>query len=198
MQFVKDLLSQYGIADTDLVIAIHPYSTVPAKCWDKKNFAYVADELKLRFSAKVAIIGSAQEGGSAIQLIALSKYPLLNLCGKFTLKQLAAFLQRSSLLISNDSGPMHIGAAMGTPTVAIFGRNIPGVSPKRWGPWGNEHTVLYKDPGCNPCFDRNCPYKFKCLTAITPEEVIKAARKLLIRKSRLKNENINNKSFWYR
>ena len=110
---------------------------------------------------------------------------MINLSGKLTLKQLAAFFQRCALLISNDSGPVHIAAAVNTPCVVIFGRNIPGVGPKRWGPWGQGHTVLHKDPGCNPCLDRDCPYSFKCLTSITPEEVLTAVEQRLARSSKL-------------
>ena len=179
IRFVEDLLLKYAIAAQDLIIAIHPHSSNPAKSWPKENFASVADELYSRFTAKVAIIGAVQEKNAVINLISLTKYPPINLSGKLTLKQLAAFFQRCALLISNDSGPVHIATAMGTPTVVIFGRNIPGVSPERWGPWGNGHIVLHKDAGCNPCLDRECPYNFKCLTSISPEEVLKAVERQL-------------------
>lgn len=185
IRFVEDLLLKYAIRDKDLVIAIHPHSSNPAKSWPKENFASVADDLRSRFAAKMVIIGAAQERGSVRDLISLTKYPPINLSGKLTLKQLAAFFQRCALLISNDSGPVHIATAMGTPTVVIFGRNIPGVGPKRWGPWGEGHIVLHKNAGCNPCLDRNCPYNFRCLISITPEEVLKAVERQL-------NENINH------
>ena len=178
-QFVQDSLLKYTITDKDLVIAIHPHSSNPAKTWPKENFASIADELHSRFTAKIAIIGAAQERSSVINLISLTKHPPINLSGKLTLKQLAAFFKKCALLISNDSGPVHIAAACQTPTVVIFGRNIPGVGPKRWGPWGNGHIVLHKDAGCNPCLDRKCPYNFKCLTSISPEEVLKAVEKQL-------------------
>ncbi|MBZ9578194.1 glycosyltransferase family 9 protein [Patescibacteria group bacterium] len=184
-RFVEDLLLKYAIRDKDLVIAIHPHSSNPAKSWPKENFASVADELHSRFAAKVAIIGGTQERDSVIELISLTKYPPINLSGKLTLKQLAAFFQRCALVISNDSGPVHIAAACRTPTVVVFGRNIPGVSPERWGPWGEGHIVLHKDPGCSPCLDRECPYNFRCLTSISPEEVLKAVERQL-------NENINH------
>ena len=178
-RFVEDLLLKYAITAQDLIIAIHPHSSNPAKSWPKENFASIADELHSRFAAKVVIIGAAQERDSVINLISLTKYSPINLSGELTLKQLTAFLQRCPLLISNDSGPVHIAAACRTPTVVIFGRNIPGVGPKRWGPWGNGHIVLHKDAGCNPCLDRECPYNFKCLTSISPEEVLKAVEKQL-------------------
>ena len=125
-RFVEDLLLKYAIRDKDLVIAIHPHSSNPAKSWPRENFVCVADELHSRFAAKVAIIGGAQERDSVRDLISLTKYPPINLCGELTLKQLAAFFQRGTLLISNDSGPVHIAAACRAPTVVIFGRNIPG------------------------------------------------------------------------
>lgn len=178
-RFIEDLLPRYGIKAQDLIIAIHPHSSNPAKTWPKENFASVADELTLRFAAKVVIIGGAQERSLAIELVSCAKHPPINLSGELTLKQLAAFFQRCALLISNDSGPVHIAAACGTPTVVIFGRNIPGVSPKRWGPWGDEHIILHKDSGCNPCLDRDCPYDFKCISSIIPEEVLSAAEKKL-------------------
>ena len=186
MQFVDDLLQKYGIKDQDLIIAIHPHSSNPAKSWPKENFAQLVDELFRRFSAKVVIIGGAEEKTSSIKLASLIKEPVINLAGKTTLKQLAAFLRRCTLLISNDSGPVHIAAACGRPTVVIFGHNIPGVNPKRWGPWGNGHIVLHKDLGCNPCLDRNCPYDFKCLSSITPEEVLTVVEQSLARSCKLK------------
>jgi len=178
-QFVGDLLLRCGIKDKDSIIVINPHSSNPAKCWPKEQFVRVADQLYLRLSAKVVIIGTTEERNSAINLISFAKYPPINLCGKLTLTQLAALLYRCALLISNDSGPVHIAAACGRPTVAIFGRNIPGVSPRRWGAWGDGHISLHKDPGCNPCPDRDCPYNFKCLTSITTEEVLQAAEKQL-------------------
>ena len=178
-QFVEDLLLKYAIKDKDLIIAIHPHSSNPAKCWPKENFAHLIDELFLRFSAKVVIIGTAQDRSLVIKLIALTKYAPINFSGKLTLKQLAAFFKRCALLISNDSGPVHIACAVNTPTAVVFGRNIPGVSPIRWGPWGNGHIIFHRNPGCSPCLDRDCPYNFKCLTSITPEEVIEAVEKRL-------------------
>ncbi len=139
----------------------------------------MADELSRQLSAKVAIIGALQDRNSAIKLISLSKQQPLNLCGKLSLRQLAAFLKQCALLISNDSGPVHIAAAVNTPTTVIFGRNIPGVGPRRWAPWDNKHVALHKDPGCNPCLDRDCPYQFKCLKAITADEVLRVAESQL-------------------
>jgi len=178
-EFVVSLLSKHNIQDKDLLIAIHPHSSNPAKCWPKERFVTLVKELTLRFSARVVVIGGTEEIASSTELVSLIGHQAINLAGELSLKQLAAFFKRCALLISNDSGPIHIAAAMNTPVVAIFGRNIKGVGPKRWRPWGEKHVVLHKDPGCNPCLDANCPYEFKCLSSITTEEVLKAANKQL-------------------
>ncbi|UCB57017.1 MAG: glycosyltransferase family 9 protein [Candidatus Omnitrophota bacterium] len=178
-RFVENLLSKYAIRDKDLIFAIHPHSSNPAKTWPKENFAYVIDALRSKFAAKVVVIGAAGESSAVNDLISLTKYRPVNLSGKLTLKQLAAFLKKCALLISNDSGPVHIAAAMERSVIAIFGRNDPGVGPVRWGPWGEGHIILHKHPGCEPCLDRSCPRSFKCLSLTTPEEVLKAVENRL-------------------
>ena len=67
---------------------------------------------------------------------------MADLVGRLTLRQLAALLQHARLLVSNDSGPVHLAAAMGTPTVVLFGTSDPATGPARWGPWGQGHTVI--------------------------------------------------------
>ncbi|MFC1699100.1 lipopolysaccharide heptosyltransferase II [Candidatus Omnitrophota bacterium] len=174
-EWVEGLLSKQGVVNGEEIVALHPHSSNPAKCWPRENFVILCDQLQEQ-GLKVAIIGGVEQRKAARKLAALAKYPPINLSGKLSLKQLVAFFQRSSLLVSNDSGPVHVAAAAGAPTVVIFGRNLPGVSPRRWGPWGSGHIILHKDPGCNPCLDRDCPYNFKCLTAITPQEVLQAVK----------------------
>ena len=93
--------------------------------------------------------------------------------------ELAALLKRSKLFISNDSGPVHIATAVGTPNIVIFGRKQPGLSPKRWGPTGEGDIVLHRDVGCRVCLAHNCNNSFKCLKAVTSDEVFEAAKKML-------------------
>ena len=91
----------------------------------------------------------------------------------------ASVLRRVSLFVSNDSGPVHIACAVGTPVIAIFGRSDRGLSPQRWGPTGKRDVVLHKDVGCIECLAHNCKKGFKCLEAITVDEVLAAAAKIL-------------------
>jgi heptosyltransferase-2 len=81
-------------------------------------------------------------------------------------------------VISADTGPMHIAAAVGAGLIAIFGRNQPGISPTRWGPINANSIVLHKDAGCTECLAHDCIKGFACLAAVSVEDVLDAADKL--------------------
>src|SRR3989304_586171 len=89
-----------------------------------------------------------------------------DLTGKTGLLQLAALLERCQLLITNDTGTMHVAAAVGTPVVALFG----STNPTTTGPWGHGHTVVKKDVSCSPCLKRVCPTDHPCMKLITVED----------------------------
>ena len=95
------------------------------------------------------------------------------------MKELAECLKRCELLISNDSGPVHVAAAVGTRVISLFGRNQAGLSPRRWRPLGAGHTVIQKDVGCVVCLAHLCPIEFECLKAISADEVFAVARNML-------------------
>ena len=103
----------------------------------------------------------------------------VNLSGKTSVADVASVLRRAKLFISNDSGPVHIACAVGTPVVAIFGRSDRGLSPRRWGPTGERDIVLHKDVGCLECLAHDCDKNFKCLEAVTVDEVLAASDKIL-------------------
>jgi ADP-heptose:LPS heptosyltransferase len=107
------------------------------------------------------------------------KHPAINIAGKTSVGQLAGLLQKCDLFISNDSGPVHIASAVGTPVVSIFGRAQKGLSPLRWGPTGSKDKVLHKDVGCIQCLAHNCRQEFLCLRSITVEDVVAAAAAIL-------------------
>jgi ADP-heptose:LPS heptosyltransferase len=99
----------------------------------------------------------------------------LNLGGATDLRQLAALLRRASLLVTNDSGPMHLAAAVGTPVVALFGPT----DPRCVGPYGEGHIVLRKNIDCSRCRRNRCARDSACMKAIEVEEVISAAREAI-------------------
>ena len=105
----------------------------------------------------------------------MMKTEALNLSGMTTLRELAALLKRSSLFVSNDSGPVHIACAAGAPVISIFGRNDRGLSPRRWGPSNKTDRALHKYVGCDVCLAHNCRIELKCLDAITVSEVVQNA-----------------------
>lgn len=163
--------------DTDKpVIAVHPGSSNPAKMWAGDNYAELIDKIKTECDSEIVVIGSEDEKLTAEAIIDKSGIKAHNLAGKFDLKELAAFISKCDLFIGNDTGPMHMAAALGVPVIAIFGRNIPGVSPRRWGPWGKNNVVFHENPGCDPCYDSKCPYEYKCLKAVTVDAVFEAVK----------------------
>ena len=101
---------------------------------------------------------------------------ITNLCGKTSLNQLVAILARASLLVSNDSGAMHVMAALQRPQIALFGSSTP-----RWtAPLNPLAEVIYLDLECSPCFKRQCPFgHLNCLTGISPQQVAEKALKML-------------------
>jgi heptosyltransferase-1 len=104
----------------------------------------------------------------------MMKTPAVDLAGATTVGLLPALLSKASLLVTNDSGPMHISAAVGTPVVALFGPT----SAVRTGPYGAGHDVLTGKVPCSPCFSRTCQHTshLACLTIITPDQVLSAVR----------------------
>ncbi len=107
------------------------------------------------------------------------------LVGKTDMLTLAEVLSRCRLLVTSDTGPMHMAAAVGTPTVALFG----STSPAWTRPFGKGHEVIHKEIECSPCFQRTCPIGYACLNAISVEEVYKVIRKKLSHPGRVRAEN---------
>ncbi|MBN3039328.1 MAG: glycosyltransferase family 9 protein [Candidatus Omnitrophica bacterium] len=177
--YIEDLLSSKGWRKNEKIIAIHPSASCPSKVWPTERFANIAKKIALEFKVKIAVVSGPDDVDIGRRLIKLSDIPFMDLAGKTTVSQLASLFRRCSLFISNDSGPIHIAAAVGTPVISIFGRRQPGLSPCRWGPKGKGDIVLHKDLGCVPCLAHNCQRGFACLKAISEEEVLSAARKIL-------------------
>ena len=176
---VKAVFASNGIRESDTVIAVHPGASCPSKRWSAERFARVADRLTEGYNAKVVIIASEKDRAFGDKVASLMKGPSLNLSGKTSVADLASVLKRAKLFISNDSGPVHIACAVGTPVVDIFGRNDRGLSPRRWGPTGANDVVIHKEVGCEVCLAHNCKLGFKCLDAITVDEVVEAGERIL-------------------
>ena len=177
---VKELLLKKGVNLSRKLIVIHPASSNPAKMWENARYSELIKKVKSHSKCEIIVVGTPEERQLAEEIIRASGETGFNVCGELNLKELAALLKRADLFIGNDSGPMHMTAALDVPVIAIFGRNIPGVGPKRWGPYGKNHKVFHKDVECRKCYDRDCPFGYKCLSAITVDEVFSAVKHYLM------------------
>ncbi len=176
---VEKLLAEKGVIPDRPLVVIHPGSSNPAKIWPRERYAELIRRLRKEAGCNVAVLGSREERDLTGGILKKSGTDVLDFTGILDLKELAALIKRSKLFIGNDTGPMHMAAALDIPVIAIFGRNMPGTGPTRWRPWGEKHVVFHEDPGCDPCYDAACPYDHRCLRAITVEEVFNAAKGML-------------------
>jgi lipopolysaccharide heptosyltransferase II len=161
------------------LVAVHPGSSNISKIWPRERYAELIRRIKDESVAEVVLLGGAGEKRLTEEIARESGVRTVDLAGELDLKELAAVLARVDIFVGNDAGPMHMAAAVGTPVVAIFGRNIPGVGPKRWGPWGEGHVVFHETPGCEPCLDSGCNKDHRCLKNITVDQVFEAVKEKL-------------------
>ena len=160
-------IEQAGIADNHLVIGINPGATYgSAKCWQPEKFAELARRLTGDPAIKIILTGGTNNA-SLIDALALHLEGRAIKAVGHDLLNLAALLKRCHLVITNDTGPMHIAAAVGTPVVALFGSTNPATT----GPLGKEHHIVRKDVQCSPCLKRSCPENHACMAFITVDEV---------------------------
>lgn len=167
----RSLLNKYNLAEKKY-IAINPVAYWETKLWDDKKFARLADAIKTRLNLEVVFTGSKKESGDMI--ISQMSTKAINLGGETTLLDLAYLYEKALLVITTDSGPMHLAAAVGTRVIALFGPT----DPQRTGPYGKGHSIIRTDLPCSPCFFKKCPTK-KCMQDISPEQVIVVIEKRL-------------------
>ena len=175
-------LEQAGIPATDLMIGINPGSTYGgAKRWLPERFAEVADRLCRMFSesqgkqVSVLIVGAKGEEPLGREIAERLSARSVVLSGATTIRELMAAVKRCALLLTNDTGPMHIASALHVPIVAIFG-------PTDWrttSPYGAEHAIIREPVDCAPCLLRECPIDHRCMTQISADQVYEAAVKQL-------------------
>ncbi|MDE0683066.1 MAG: glycosyltransferase family 9 protein, partial [Candidatus Poribacteria bacterium] len=150
-EMIQDLLHAEGVSETDRLVALNVGTTWRTKRWDMANFAEVIHQIEhLIPDARIILTGSFAERTLADDLPA--SLPAIDLIGKTSILQLGALLERCEVCLTCDSGPMHIAAAVGTPTVALFGPT----DPLRHKPYGAGHTIIEKPVECRPCYKRTC------------------------------------------
>lgn len=172
--WADDFLNKRDIGEKIIVGMAPGASYGPAKRWMAERFSAVAGRLLNDYSAKLVLFGGKDD--REICNAVLDGLSGINPAGEIDLRKSIALMGRCNLFITNDSGPMHIAASLGIPTVAIFG----STDPKLTGPIGDNVMVIKKDIECSPCFERECRYgHYNCFKMITEDELYRASIKFL-------------------
>jgi heptosyltransferase II len=174
-----ELLRAHGVSEEESVVAICPGSiNSRAKRWPSEAYATLADRL-IDAHRKVLLIGSRDEVDVSNEVVSRMRNRPTVLTGKTSLDQITSVLSAVDLIVTNDTGPAHIGAALGRPTIVIFGPT----NPLTTRPFSPTAEVLRHPPDCAPCMLRDCPIDHRCMTAITVDEVFERSHALLKRAS---------------
>jgi len=142
----------------------------PAKRWLPERFAQTAKEVLLKADCQWVLFGTEADAATGAEIERQLEGCCVNLIGKTTLSELMDRLAECRLLLTNDTGTMHLSALLGVPTVAIFG----STEPRLTAPLGPGHQILRHQVECSPCFRRECPMDFRCMKAVTVEETVAA------------------------
>lgn len=170
----KQLLYQRGYVAGKKLIGINPGAAYGmAKCWPPERFRALA--LCLLQEGYVVFFGDASTYSLVKEICNGLPEQVMNLAGVTSLRELAGIIKNCNLLITNDSGPMHIAAAFGTPLIALFGSTDGEIT----GPYDMPEAMIDKRVPCSPCFKRVCPIDFRCMQEILVEEVAEKASQML-------------------
>ncbi len=170
------LLREHGVRPEDTMIVVNPGGNWPPKRWPKERFAELASRLSRELGARVVVTGAPKDSALAGVIASDAGEGAVNAAGRTTLKGLGALMERADIVISSDSGPMHIAAGVGSKVIALFGPTSDALT----GPYGGgEFRVLKKDVGCGvPCYDSTCS-EYRCMRAISVDDVISEIKSLL-------------------
>ena len=175
---VSRFLEENGVKRSDFLISVNPGANWSLKRWPLDRFAELSDRLIERYNAKIVITGSQSDIKLAQEITDKMKHTPIIASGRTNLKELGALFRFSDLVISADTGPMHIAVCMQTPLIALFGPTSPDIT----GPYAarGPTKVIQKDVGCNiPCYNLDCKQN-RCMQAITVDDVLKAIEELKI------------------
>jgi heptosyltransferase-2 len=170
MASIQSLLSSKGVEQDDFLLGLNPGAIYgPAKRWPPDRFAAIGDWAAERWGAKVIVMGSNRENDICALVTQSMRHAPLNLCGRTTLGEAMALIKSCNFFVTNDSGLMHVAAALKRPMVAIFGSTDSVVT----GPRSNKAEIVQHDIACSPCLKSECPTDFHCMLDIEPDEVWK-------------------------
>ncbi len=175
MNDARILLRQQGIPDGAPIVGINPGATYgSAKCWLPERFREVTERLLRDKDIYIVYFGDVATAPLVKEICAGLPPRVINLAGLTSLRELSSLISHCDVLLTNDSGPMHIADAIGTPIVALFGSTSEVVT----GPY-RSGTLIHKHVECSPCYQRTCPIDFRCMKRIESDEVYEAIIKIL-------------------
>lgn len=171
---VAAMLEDAGIVPHRPWAVVHPGATAPSRRWPADRFAALVRTLAVRHGWQFVLTGSAGEQPLLQSVAQMAGVPVVPLGGKLDMGELAALIARAPLLVSNNTGPVHIAAAVGTPVVVLYALTNP-----QHTPWRVPARVLFRDVPCRCCYRSICPQVYhRCLEGVTVEEAVHAAREL--------------------
>jgi 3-deoxy-D-manno-octulosonic-acid transferase/heptosyltransferase-1 len=164
------VLHDRGIKDQTLV-AINPFAQWTTKLWEPERFAALADRVQKELASDIVFTGSIQDRAEIDEIIERMDPKPTNLAGQTSLKELAYLYSKCQLLVTTDTGPMHIAVAMGCTVIALFGPTAPW----RTGPYGEGHRVIREEIECSPCFKKTCDH-LSCMKNIKVNKVFESVK----------------------
>ena len=168
------VLTDIGLDPDKAWIVLHPGATAASRRYPLEKFAAVANELAAVYRIQIVFTGTRPEIGLVETIRTAMKADSFSLAGKLRIEEFAALISLAPLLISNNSGPVHIAAAMNTPVVDLYALTNP-----QHTPWNVPHRVLYYDVPCKFCYKSTCPMEHhNCLRLVPPAAVVEAALEL--------------------
>jgi heptosyltransferase-2 len=173
IQEAKELLHQIGMKQTKL-IGINPGAAYgSAKCWPKENFRQLAEKILEDTDATIVFFGDSKNANLVREICRGLPSRVIDLSGATSVRQLMSLISLCNLVVTNDSGPMHIASALKVKVLALFGSTDSALT----GPYNDEDEVICKKVPCSPCFKRVCPIDFPCMKLISVDEVLKSVKK---------------------
>jgi lipopolysaccharide heptosyltransferase II len=173
---LSSMLATRAVDPQKPLVVIHPGCSMPARTYPWEMYADVADELIERLDVSVVLTGAGSERELVERVQARMTRHAVAVAGDLSFPAFCGLIETADLTITNNTGPMHISAALKTPVIALFALTNP---PEQWGPWHVRHRQLYHDVPCRICYQRSCPYGHECLRLISPAMVVDAASEML-------------------
>jgi heptosyltransferase-2 len=175
-----ETLREYVRNGSKPIVGVSPGATFgSAKRWSPERYASLCDRIYEFSQAHILIFGGSRERAIGNEMARLMKYPSTNFCGATDLRQAMALIERCQLFLTNDSGLMHVAAALNIPLIAVFG----STNPITTGPSGSMSHIVCFPVSCSPCLEPECPTDHRCMKGVTVDMVYRLAEELLAKTS---------------